>query len=137
MNESPLTVVVVVLDAPARMMTMNWERGTSNRWAIAKETDLWRRAAAERAGELNLPTFAWVTVQATPYQRRGVLADVLAHAPCVKATIDGLVDAGVLPNDRGAEVRSIEMLPPQRGPNGLRLTLCGQVAAGVPGTQGN
>lgn len=123
--------VRLVLDAPGRMVTMNWERGTSNRWAIAKVTDLWRRAASERAAELALPAFAWVEVDAWPYQARGVLADTAAHTPVVKAVLDGLRDAGVLSDDTGRQVHWIRMHPPKRGPNGVCVELSGPVVAAV------
>lgn len=108
------------IEAPARMMTMNWER-SANHFTKAAIVAAWRFAAKHAAH--GLPTFTRVDIECWPSQKRGVLADTAAHTPVVKACIDGLRDAGVLTDDRGTEVASITMHAPVRGPDGVRLSV--------------
>ena len=65
-----------------------------------------------------------VTVQ--PYQRLGKLQDTAACNPSVKAAIDGIVDAGVIPDDTGEFLPQITFLPCKRGHNALELTIEGE-----------
>jgi hypothetical protein len=51
--------------------------------------------------------------------------DVGACNPAVKAAIDGIVDAGVLPDDSSKFVRSLIYLPPQNDKNSLVLYIRG------------
>ena len=117
-----------MLDAPARMMTMNWARGVANRWEVAEVTSLWRFCAKVRARTLAVPAYGHLRVRVTPYQAKGRLADAGAHLPCAKAAIDGLIDAGVLPDDDPRYVGAITLVAPQRGPDGLRIELRGTLA---------
>jgi hypothetical protein len=123
---------VIVLDAPARMMTMNYARGKGHHFGLAAMTKLWRDAAADRCRELAVPHYASVRIHAWPFQARGVLADTGSHLPCVKAVIDGLRDAGVLTDDTGREVLAITMHAPARGPNGVKLELRGTIRQWAP-----
>jgi len=124
---------VIVLDAPARMMTMNWARGTANRWQVAEVTQLWRFCAKVRALELHVPRYTWVRVRATPFVAKGVLADVGGHYPVIKACLDGiLLDAGVLEDDSPSYVHAITMEAPQRGPAGVKIELRGPLASFAP-----
>jgi hypothetical protein len=50
------------------------------------------------------PCVGPVAIYARAYVRGGVLPDADAIAPMVKAAIDGLVDAGIIPNDDGENV---------------------------------
>ena len=119
---------LIVLDAPARMFTMNYSRGTANRFTLSALTDIWRRAMQERARELEVPHYATCRIHAWPYQQKGTLADTGSHMPVVKAVVDGLRDAGVLKDDTGREVLAITMHAPARGPNGIKLELRGALA---------
>lgn len=53
-----------------------------------------------------------VAVQARVFQSGGKPQDVAACAPAVKAAIDGLVDAGGLPDDSPQYVAKVTFLPP-------------------------
>lgn len=118
---------VIVLDAPARMMTMNWAKSTH--WRVqALVIKLWRDAMAERCRELSVPAYESCRIHCWPYHPTGALADPLGHAPTLKACIDGLRDAGVLTDDTGREVHAITMHAPARGPNGVKLELRGALA---------
>jgi hypothetical protein len=107
--------MVIVLDAPAALLTMNAAKSTHYReWA--KLTKAWREAMARRAALLEVPRVtSRVGVDARPYQVGGHLADPGAHMPCVKACIDGLRDAGVLEDDTGAFVAWITVHAPVAG----------------------
>ena len=54
-----------------------------------------------------------ITVHQT--QAKGTLPDTMASAPTVKAAIDGLVDAGVIPDDTGKHLAAVTFLPPVKG----------------------
>jgi hypothetical protein len=122
------TQCAIVLDAPARMFTMNYARGTANRFILHALTDQWRTAMKDRALALKVPHFGQVRIHCWPYQAKGTLADTGSHMPVLKACVDGLRDAGVLTDDTGREVLAITMHAPARGPNGVKLELRGVLA---------
>lgn len=68
-----------------------------------------------------------VRVTFEPHQiNRGPAADTVAHAPACKAALDGLVDAGVVPDDTPEWVVSQTFLPPIRVPanaTGVRVVV--------------
>jgi hypothetical protein len=68
---------------------------------------------------------AWISVTVEPHQKGGRLQDVGACNPAVKAAIDGIVDAGVLPDDSSKFLRSLIFLPPQNDRNSLVLYIRG------------
>jgi hypothetical protein len=68
---------------------------------------------------------AWITVTVEPHQKGGRLQDVGACNPAVKAAIDGLVDAGILPDDSPEYVKSLVYLPPKKDKNSLVLYIRG------------
>jgi len=68
---------------------------------------------------------AWITVTVEPHQKGGRPQDVGACNPSVKAAIDGLVDAGVLPDDSSMFVRSITYLPAKTDKNSLVIYIRG------------
>jgi crossover junction endodeoxyribonuclease RusA len=107
--------------APARMLTMNAER--TIHWAArAAIVKLWRTAGWAEALAAHLPRLQTAEIDAYPSQK-GVLADVGAHAPVVKALVDGLVDAHVLPDDSPAYLRALRIHPPTRGKPGVTLVV--------------
>jgi len=68
----------------------------------------------------------WINVTVQPFQKRGRLQDTAACNPSVKAAIDGLVDAGIIPDDSGEFVRMITFLPCVRGDDQLTLIIEGE-----------
>lgn len=109
-----------VLSYSQRPWTVNSERGrggTKNRghWSQrAKLVKEWREAFYELAVEAQIPELGAIHVEALQICKPGVMPDTGACYLAVKAAIDGLVDAGVIPNDRGAEVPSIKMWAPEK-----------------------
>ncbi len=109
----------ITVAAPARMLTINAER--SMHWAArAGIVKLWRQAGWAEALHGKLPRLQAAEIDAYPSQK-GVLADAGAHSPVVKALVDGLVDAHVLPDDSPTYLRALRIHPPTRGKPGVTL----------------
>jgi hypothetical protein len=72
-----------------------------------------------------IPEMEWISVTAEPHQKGGRLQDVGACNPAVKAAIDGIVDAGVLPDDSSRYMKSLIFLPPQNDRNSLVIYIRG------------
>lgn len=124
----------------AYLLTMNTARGRIHWRTWAKLTGAWREQArleAEASAiELALDAGERVAIDCLPIQGPGgQLADPGGHMPTLKACVDGLRDAGWLPDDSGRYVSSVTMLPPVRAsevrPAGLVLDLT-PVPAVVP-----
>lgn len=106
----PLTVNEV-----AKMHRLVWARRTaelrSEWWALAIEAHLPRMRQAR------------ITARPLHADRRSP-QDVAACAPAVKAAIDGLVDARVLPDDDAGHLLAVTFLPPAvDGVDGLELVI--------------
>ena len=114
-----------ILTYQAKPLTTNAER-RGNRWGRAEHVKQWRQAFAWLARKEGIPPMAWISVVAQPEQARGRLQDTAACNPSVKAAIDGLVDAGVVPDDTGEHVREITFLPCMRGRDSLTLIIKGE-----------
>lgn len=103
-------------------ITTNAERA-GNRWSRADSTRTWRELGCVYALRDKIPKAEWLSVVVIPHQMKGRLQDVAACNPSVKAVIDGVVDAGVIPDDSGKYVREIRFLPPDRKSDGLTMIL--------------
>ena len=114
-----------ILTYPKKPLTTNAER-KGNRWGRAEHVKEWREAFAWIARKHRVPRMRWISVIVQPAQKRGRLQDTAACNPSVKAAIDGLVDAGVIPDDSGEFVRDITFLPCHRGDDSLTLIIQGQ-----------
>lgn len=114
-----------ILTYEKRPVTTNAERA-GNRWGRAAHTREWRDAYAWIAKRERIPRMRWINVTVQPFQKRGRLQDTAACNPSVKAAIDGLVDAGVIPDDSGDYVRMITFLPCVRGTDQLTLIIQGE-----------
>jgi hypothetical protein len=115
------------LEHHGRILTVNAERA-ANRWVRAEFVREWRQAFALLARQSKVPPLAWCDIAAHPSQARGRLQDTAACLPAVKAAVDGIVDAGIVPDDDGKHVRTITFHPARRGPDGLILTIVGPEA---------
>lgn len=111
-----------VLEYPVRPWTTNAER-KGNHWQRATRTKEWRQAFAWLAHAQRIPAMTQVEITAEPWQQKGVLADTAACHPAVKAAIDGIVDAGVIPDDNPNHLLSITFLPTRKGRDALILTI--------------
>lgn len=125
-----LTAFAFTLPAPSRLLTENGQRRLH--WGTrASIISAWRQAGAVYARHENVPRFEWVEIGVNVHQKRGVLADAGAHFVVVKAAIDGLVDAGVLPGDTPRHLRSLVQHAPVRGADALVLHLRGELREGI------
>ena len=104
--------------------TTNAERA-GNRWQRAELTKTWRKAFELLAKSEKIPPMSWISVTVQPHQKGGRLQDVGACNPAVKAAIDGIVDAGILPDDSSQYVRSLIFLPPIKGKDSLVIYIRG------------
>ena len=114
-----------ILTYQRRPITTNAERA-GNRWGRAETTKEWREAFAWIARKEHVPRMRWINVTVQPFQKRGRLQDTAACNPSAKAAIDGLVDAGVVPDDSGEFVRQITFLPCVRGDDQLTIIIQGE-----------
>lgn len=112
------------LEFPQRPWTTNAERA-GNRWERASLTKEWRHAFNLLARIEEIPEMEWITVTVEPHQKGGRLQDVGACNPSVKAAIDGLVDANILPDDSSKFVKSLVFLPPKNDRNALVIYIRG------------
>lgn len=101
-----------------RPPTMNTYR-TLHHHARAKVDREWRQAFAWLARAERIPKLDAIVVVAAPMVRDGRLPDVGACFPAVKAAIDGLVDARVIPDDTPAHLSAITFAAPRRSPDGV------------------
>lgn len=100
----------------ARPWTLNAERsGTRHaHWGETRRmTAEWREAFAWLARSQKRVRLERVEIEAWIVMR-GRLADAGNHLPAVKAAIDGLVDAGVIPDDGPANVARLILNAPRR-----------------------
>lgn len=113
-----------VIEYNEKPWTHNAER-RMNMHVRGKVVKQWRTDFCLLAKYEKIPRLTSAKIRVTPYQKRGKLQDVAACAPAAKAAIDGLVDAGVLPDDSSKFVTSIEFASPERGDDKLVLTIIG------------
>jgi crossover junction endodeoxyribonuclease RusA len=112
------------LEFNQRPWTTNGERA-GNRWARAEMVKEWRTAFHLLTKDAGIPAMSWMSVTVEPHQKGGRLQDVGACNPAVKAAIDGIVDAGILPDDSPQYMKSLVFLPPQNDKNSLVLYIRG------------
>lgn len=120
-----MTAAVYTLEVHgARPLTVN-RVASMHRQQWATHTRDTRRAWWLTATELRLPRLQRARIIATPlHADRRSPQDVAACAPEVKAAIDGLVDAAVLPDDSAQHLLSLTFNTPEIvGHNGLRLEI--------------
>lgn len=112
---------VTVMGAPRSLNAERRGHWRTHRQATAADREMWGwswREVLPRGLHLEA-----VRVEARPYQA-GVLPDAGNAYPSVKAALDGLVDAGFLPDDGPAHVHAVTLHAPQRvKPAEARLTV--------------
>ena len=101
-----------VLVHHAKPFTAN-ETRTWHWTKIARHTKVWRHAFEILAREANIPQMQAIRIQVTHYVARdGNFPDIAAAFPSVKASIDGLVDAGVIVDDDPEHLVRLDFLAP-------------------------
>ena len=105
-----------------------WTANAERTWHFQKRARVVREARERFAwlarGE-RIPPLQRISVAAVPLvMNRRSLPDVGACFPAVKAAVDGLVDAGIIPDDSPQYVHSISFYAPLVGDlEGLRLVV--------------
>jgi crossover junction endodeoxyribonuclease RusA len=130
-----------VVASPEARLTRSWALELAGRpiTANAHRRLHWRaRARYDRqvredfmllALAAKIPCLAQVRIVAAPTVRRAPFADPAACAPAVKAAIDGIVDAGVIPDDTGQFVVDVIFHPPAKGERDALVVIVEEVAA--------
>lgn len=96
----------------SRPWTLNVER-QGNRWKRAKLVAEWRPAFKLLAIEAHMLPCQSIGVTVWPEVRHGgSIPDVAACIGAAKAAVDGITDAGVLPDDGPAHVRRLTFMAP-------------------------
>lgn len=106
-----MTEPTLVVDCCGRPFTANATNRLHHR-QVAKLRAEWRDATTILARAAQLPPMGRATATFQARYRTGRLSDADAIAPTAKACLDGLVRAGVLPDDTAAEVASVTYLAP-------------------------
>lgn len=107
---------MITLRVDLRPWTANAARSASHWSVVARKTAQWREAWCAEARARSVPALGPTVITATPFLRDGRgRQDVAGCFPAVKAAIDGLVDAGVWPDDTPEHVVELRFRPPVRG----------------------
>lgn len=101
----------LVIDQLGRPHTANAERRLHHHAAAAIRKK-WNHTTAILAGAASIPRLTTVHIVAQGRYPGGNLPDADALAPSVKGAIDGLVTAGVIPDDGPRNVLSVLYLAP-------------------------
>lgn len=108
-----MVLATLTIPAPCLMLNSNDRR---HRMAAAKLTAQWRMAAKIAARVEGVPKFTErVHLTAIIHKQRGGRWDANNYWPTVKATVDGLVDAGILIDDSNEHIIGPDMRPGQTG----------------------
>jgi len=100
------------LSIEGKLFTLNTERGWHHH-KRAKFVKAWRQSAYEEALKAKVPKMRALEVIFVPCRKdRRHMADTGGHFPVAKACIDGLVDAGVIPDDGPEYVTSLTFRAP-------------------------
>lgn len=90
----------------------------------------WREAFAQLCQIERVPPLKWVTVEVAHLCKDRRLPDIGAAFPAVKAGIDGIVDAGVIPDDNAEFLHALTFTPPFAvGYDALVLRVTGPVCS--------
>lgn len=113
-----------------RPWTANSARAAGHWSKNATRTKRWRAAFHRLALEAGITNAGPCRITVTPYLQRRPTQDVGACAPAAKAAIDGLVDAGVWPDDTPDHVVEIVFRAPVIGEgNALEIDIQRLLAA--------
>lgn len=113
-----------IRDDSGRALTSNKAR-TMDRYTYSRVISATRQRWQILALAAHAPRLTVCTITVQPLHRNGsARSDVCAESPTVKAAIDGLVDARVLPDDNPTHLLSVTFLPALVcGVDGLELTV--------------
>lgn len=119
-----------VLKYEARPWLLNYERAGAGggHYKRAERVREWREAYAQLVAVERVPPLRFLHAEVLQACRDRRIPDTGSCFPAAKAAIDGLVDAGVLPDDGPEFVRSLTFLRPRTlGYDAMILRICGPV----------
>lgn len=103
------------------------QRGVGGRYGRSALSREWRGAYARLCEVHHVPALEWFTVEAYPICVDRRRPDVGNIYPTVKAAIDGIVDAGIVPDDTDTYLHALTFRPALiLGYAGLRLRIAGE-----------
>ena len=115
----------------AKPLLLNAERAAS-RWVRADHTAMWRQAFYVLALQQKVPKLEQATIEVRHTKSgKGKVPDVCACVPSVKAAVDGIVDAGVLPDDTPKHLLAVTFHAPVRGETDSLELVVSSVCGGV------
>lgn len=115
----------------ARPTLLNQERA-GGKWSSVAATREWREAFHLLALEAKVPKLQQATVEVRHTKAgKGKVPDVCACVPSVKAAVDGMVDAGVLPDDTPKHLLAVTFHAPVRGETDSLELVVSSVCGGV------
>lgn len=112
---------------PVRPWTTNKDRNLHHHQR-AKMIKEWRDAYKKLAEDAGIPELEVMYVEAEPWVPTRNFQDTAACNPAVKAAIDGIVDAGVVPDDKPEFLKWILFHPCRHTPGqvGLMIQVIGK-----------
>ncbi len=107
----------------AKPMNLNFERRQAH-WSVRRErTEEWRGAFKMLCKEQKVPRMHAIEVDVYQFWK-SYEPDPVAGVPAFKAALDGIVDAGVIPDDKGKYVKRVSFWPPEKASHdGMMLTI--------------
>lgn len=101
-----------------------WTVNTARNWhhhKLAKHVKEWREAFKDLAEEAGIPPLHAMRIEVVPILADNRTQDTAACALAAKAAIDGVVDAGVVPDDNRTYMKYVKFYPPVviRGHNSM------------------
>lgn len=121
---TPTETTTYIVALPAGMKLLNANDRTHWR-TRARITKALREAAEESALDAQIPPLNRATIQAVLHPHDKRRRDAHNWYPSFKAAIDGVVDAGVLPDDNGKHLIKVEVVlgaPVRHNQIALRIT---------------
>lgn len=111
-----MTIPSVSIDGDTRVtVTWHWPspkdnkalpvHGNTNRWARQGIVKRWKTAARDMCLEAGVPNWEQATVSFWFYRPNRRTIDQMNHTQRMKSVIDGVVLAGLLPNDNDRHLR--------------------------------
>ncbi len=91
-----------------------WTVNAARNWhfhKLAKNVKYWRDSFCKLSNEENIPPLNAVCIEVIPIVKDKRLQDTAACALAAKAAIDGLVDSGIIPDDRREYLKWIKFYP--------------------------
>lgn len=134
-RDTPITVTIRL---PSRDLSPNgrchWARKA--RAVKAYRNAAWAESLIAMTQNMPIPRWKRATIEATYYlrDRRGLVSDQDNRISSLKSAVDGLVDAGILADDRGVTWKPVAVLVDRQRPR-VELKVIGELAPAGGGAE--